>query len=182
MLTEVRALPRRCGSAGSGSLSARALSAVAQPSAGASELSRRLAVFPLAAEGRAAGRLAQGSPGPSYQPPSCPGRAGRERGALAPRRSPVSRARSVRRLGPVRVPTRSAAGRAALPGEGPWGRAPAAGLCLEERSAPGEGEPASALGRAGEVPPPGPRSGFSSSGLLLRGGFVKAPYLFSWRA
>lgn len=64
MLTEVRALPRRSGSAGSGSLSARALSAVAQPSAGASELSRRLAVFPFAAEGRAAGRLAQGSCGP----------------------------------------------------------------------------------------------------------------------
>lgn len=104
------------------------------------------------------------APGASYQPPSSPGR--EERGAPTRRRSPVRRVRSVRPLGPVLVLTRSVDGRAVLPGEGPWGRAPAAGPCLEERSAPGEGEPASALGRAGEMPPPGPRTPPPPSALL----------------
>lgn len=93
----------------------------------------------------------------------------------------VRRALSVRQLDPFPVPTRSADGRAVLPGGGPSGRAPAAGPCLQERSAPGEGEPTSALGRAGEMEmaPPGPRTPAPASAPLAS--FVKPPCLFSSR-
>lgn len=183
MLAEVRALPRPagCGRGGSGSPSAPAGSCApagrggeeAQPSAGPPTCLGSGQPPPRPGRTEAPASSPGAAPGPSYHPTLLPGR------ALFPRQGPAGRGTLQRRGGArpaVPAPCgsrpgralpapRSAGGWACPPGQGPRGRSSAAGP-VSGGAHLARRRPASALGLAGDMSPPGPRAPAPTSAPL----------------